>query len=53
MSAALGKEDRRGFLEAVEEYRRGAVPLEAPLALLRSWAREGASSWLAAQTYLA
>jgi len=43
--------DRREIAAAIEEYRRGLLPLEAPLTLLRHHARRADEPWLRVQTY--
>lgn len=43
--------DRREIAESIEEYRRGLLPLEAPLILLRHHVRKAAEPWLRGQTY--
>ncbi len=44
-------EDRREIASAIDDYRRGVLPLEAPLTLLRHHARKSDEPWLRAQTY--
>ena len=41
------------LLDAIDSYRRGRVPLSAPLELIRGYARAYQVAYLAAQTYLA
>jgi len=48
---AAPEEDRAEIAEAIEEYRRGVAPLEAPLTLLRHHVRRSNEAWLRAQTY--
>jgi uncharacterized protein YbgA (DUF1722 family)/uncharacterized protein YbbK (DUF523 family) len=44
---------RRADLAArIESYRRGAVPLSVPVAILAHYASDGRLPWLAGQTYL-
>jgi uncharacterized protein YbgA (DUF1722 family)/uncharacterized protein YbbK (DUF523 family) len=45
-------EDRLERAAAIEDYRRGLVPLEAPLLLLRHYVRRGNEAYLRSQTYL-
>lgn len=45
-------EDRLERAAAIEEYRRGLVPLEAPLLLLRHYVRRSTEAYLRSQTYL-
>jgi uncharacterized protein YbgA (DUF1722 family) len=48
---AAPAEDRAEIAEAIEEYRRGVAPLEAPLTLLRHHVRRSDEAWLGVQTY--
>jgi uncharacterized protein YbgA (DUF1722 family)/uncharacterized protein YbbK (DUF523 family) len=43
--------DRAELADAIEEYRRGVAPLEAPLTLLRHHVRRSTEAWLKAQTW--
>lgn len=43
--------DRAEIAELIDEHRRGVVPLQAPLTLLRHHVRRSAEPWLRAQTY--
>ena len=43
--------DRAELAEAIDEYRRGVAPLEAPLTLLRHHVRRSGEPWLRAQTW--
>jgi uncharacterized protein YbgA (DUF1722 family)/uncharacterized protein YbbK (DUF523 family) len=45
-------EDRLERASAIDEYRRGLVPLEAPLLLLRHYVRRSSDPYLRSQTYL-
>lgn len=45
-------EDRQERAAAIDDYRRGLVPLEAPLLLLRHDVRRSDQSYLREQTYL-
>jgi len=44
-------DDRRELASAIDDYRRGVLPLEAPLALLRHHVRKSGEPWLRGQTY--
>lgn len=44
-------DDRKEIAAAIDEYRRGLLPLEAPLTLLRHHTRRAAEPWLRVQTY--
>jgi uncharacterized protein YbgA (DUF1722 family)/uncharacterized protein YbbK (DUF523 family) len=44
-------DDRKEMAAAIDEYRRGLLPLEAPLTLLRHHARRAGEPWLRVQTY--
>lgn len=44
-------DDREEIAAAIDDYRRGLLPLEAPLTLLRHHARRSAEPWLRVQTY--
>jgi len=44
---------RAGFLESVEGFRTGRLPLSACLSILREWLARWRSDWLAAQFFLA
>ena len=48
----IDDESKRELLEAVEEYRRGLVPLVGPITLLRHHVRQHGIAFLAGQTYL-
>jgi len=49
VSAKLSPAERRHFLEAIDAYRRRALPPEALLAVLRSWAARFDDPYLAGQ----
>ena len=51
VSDGLGAEERAHFLELLEEFRRGKLPMSAPLAPLRSWVVRFAEAYLAQQTF--
>lgn len=44
--------DRAERATSIDEFRRGILPLEAPLALLRHYVRRGDDAYLKSQTYL-
>jgi len=44
-------DDRKEIAAAIDDYRRGLLPLEAPLTLLRHHTRRAAEPWLRVQTY--
>jgi uncharacterized protein YbgA (DUF1722 family)/uncharacterized protein YbbK (DUF523 family) len=44
-------DDRKEIASAIDDYRRGLLPLEAPLTLLRHHVRRAAEPWLRVQTY--
>lgn len=44
-------DDRREIAERIDGYRRGVLPLEAPLTLLRHHVRKSGEPWLRDQTY--
>ena len=48
----LSAAETRHFLEALEEYRAGRLPLSAPLTTLQSWIARFGEPYLARQTYL-
>lgn len=49
---ALDKPDRHELAELIHAYRRGELPLAAPVTLLRHHFRRHPSPWIATQTYL-
>jgi uncharacterized protein YbgA (DUF1722 family)/uncharacterized protein YbbK (DUF523 family) len=48
----LDADSRRELFDAIDEYRRGLVPLVVPLTLLRHYVRLHRVAYLAGQTYL-
>jgi uncharacterized protein YbgA (DUF1722 family) len=48
----LDAESKKELLHAIEEYRRGLVPLVVPLTLLRHYVRVHRIEYLVGQTYL-
>jgi uncharacterized protein YbgA (DUF1722 family) len=52
VSDALSREDRERFLLLVEAFAAGAITLDEPRTLLRTWAKQQGASWLEAQTLL-
>lgn len=44
-------DDRREVAAAIDDYRRGLLPLEAPLTLLRHHVRRAGEPWLRSQTW--
>ena len=44
--------DRQERASAIDEYRRGLVPLEVPLVLLRHYVRRSSDAYLRSQSYL-
>ena len=50
--AGIYKERRADMAARIESYRRGAVPLSVPIAILAHYASDGELPWLAGQTYL-
>jgi uncharacterized protein YbgA (DUF1722 family) len=48
----LGSADRRELRDAIEDHRRGLVPLDVPLDLLRRHLHEAGDDWARAQAYL-
>lgn len=53
IKGALPPEERREFVELIEGFRRGRIPLAVPLTLLRHHLRTRPDAWVLAQTYLA
>ncbi len=49
----LSSAEKAMFLDILERYRRGRVPLSVPTAVLRSWAIRFEERYLAAQTFFA
>ena len=52
LKKALDGESRRELVQAIDEYRRGLVPLVVPLTLIRHYVRLHGVEYLAGQTYL-
>lgn len=52
LKRALDKPDRHELAELIHAYRRGELPLAAPVTLLRHHFRRHPTPWIAAQTYL-
>jgi uncharacterized protein YbgA (DUF1722 family)/uncharacterized protein YbbK (DUF523 family) len=48
----LGPRRRADLVARIESYRRGAVPLSVPVAILAHYASDDELPWLAGQTYL-
>jgi uncharacterized protein YbgA (DUF1722 family) len=48
----LDRAAKAGLAAAIDDYRRGRVPLAVPMTLLRTYVREHAVSYLAEQAYL-
>lgn len=46
---ALSPKEKAHFLELLADFREGRVPLEAPLALLQSWAKRFGEGYIEAQ----
>jgi uncharacterized protein YbbK (DUF523 family)/uncharacterized protein YbgA (DUF1722 family) len=52
VSEQLDRSDRAELARAIDEYRRGSVPLSVPIGLLRDWVRKLDVPHLQDQTYL-
>lgn len=52
-SEKISRQEKARFLEALEQYRAGEVPLAAPLATLQEWAARFGAAYMEAQTYFA
>ena len=52
VSKKIGKKEKTQFLNTIEEYREGKIPISAPLATLREWTACLGLEYLAAQTLL-
>jgi len=52
LSKALSAEERRFFLDTVEEYRDERVPLSVPVRILESWAIRLENRYLLGQSFL-
>ena len=53
MKKALTSAEKRDIGAAIEDYRKGALPLTAPMALLRSHIRKHDVEYLLGQLYFA
>lgn len=51
-SKDLNAAEKARFLDDVEGYRSGRLPLSAPLAVLRAWLARNPKPWLSAQVFL-
>ena len=47
----LGAQEKAYFIDTLEQFRRGAAPLSAPVAILRSWIIRFDEPYLARQSY--
>jgi uncharacterized protein YbgA (DUF1722 family) len=52
LKAKIDAGSKRELVDAIDEYRRGLVPLVVPLTLLRHHVRLHEVAYLAGQTYL-
>ncbi|MYA97216.1 MAG: DUF523 and DUF1722 domain-containing protein [Nitrospinae bacterium] len=50
LSEKINKSDKARFLDALQEYREGRIPLDGPLETLREWTTRFGSEYLATQT---
>ena len=50
LSEKITKGDKARFLDALQEYREGRIPLDGPLETLREWTTRFGSEYLATQT---
>ena len=50
LSEKISKSDKARFLDVLEEYREGRIPLSEPLDMLRDWTSRLGSEYLATQT---
>ena len=50
-SKQLSSQEKAFFLEALEKYRRGKIPLSAPLSILRAWIIRFENHYLMEQTF--
>ena len=50
LAEKITKRDKASFLDALQEYREGKIPLDGPLETLKSWAARFGSEYLASQT---
>ncbi len=52
-SKKISRREKARFLEALEQYRAGDVPLASPLGTLQGWTARFGTAYLEAQTYFA
>ena len=50
LSEKISKRDKASFLDALQEYREGKIPLDGPLDMLREWTSRLGSEYLEKQT---
>lgn len=50
LSEKISGEEKKRFLDALEEYREGRIPLDGPLDMLREWSKRFGSEYLEKQT---
>lgn len=50
VSKKIGGEEKKRFLDALEEYREGRIPLDGPVNMLREWSKRFGSEYLEGQT---
>ena len=50
-SKQLSPEERKYFLEALDDYRNARIPLSAVLSIVKAWIARFGQSYLASQTY--
>ena len=50
LSEKIGGEEKKRFLDALEEYRAGKIPISEPLTTLREWSNRFGSEYLEKQT---
>ena len=50
LSEKINKSDKARFLDVLEEYREGRIPLDGPLEMLREWTTRLGSEYLEKQT---
>lgn len=51
-SGSLSKEEKAFFIERVEKYKAGQLPLSALLSILKAWIIRFKQDYLSAQTFL-
>jgi uncharacterized protein YbgA (DUF1722 family) len=51
-SNELNQEEKQYFLNLLEEYRRGAMPLTVPMEIIRSWAIRFNNDYILSQVIL-